>query len=138
APIDAGIAAFCDTCRACRIYCPADAIPDERSTVAGKDHLGNDRYVVDTGKCFPYFAKHEYCSACLPVCVYNHKEWARDFSGEPTQIFPTVVMFEPPKPCDSVPPEKRHLYSHVHRERTDKVLPRHARAGSTQNEKGFE
>jgi ferredoxin len=30
-PIDAGIAAFCDKCRACRIYCPANAIPDERS-----------------------------------------------------------------------------------------------------------
>ena len=52
-PIDAGIAKFCDTCRACRIYCPADAIPDERSPEAGKDHLGNDRYVVDTGRCFP-------------------------------------------------------------------------------------
>ena len=45
----------------------------------GKDHLGYDRYVVDTGRCFPYFAKHNYCSICLPVCVYNHKEWARDF-----------------------------------------------------------
>ena len=52
-PIDAGIAAFCDNCRACRIYCPAKAIPDERSPEAGKDHLGNDRYMVDTGKCFP-------------------------------------------------------------------------------------
>ena len=49
-PIDAGIAKFCDTCRACRIYCPADAVPDERSKTAGKDHLGNDRYVVDTGR----------------------------------------------------------------------------------------
>ena len=27
-PIDAGIAAFCDTCKACRRYCPANAIPD--------------------------------------------------------------------------------------------------------------
>ena len=80
-PIDAGIAKFCDTCRACRKYCPADAIPDERSPEAGKDHLGYDRYMVDTGRCFPYFAKHYYCSICLPVCVYNHKEWARDFEG---------------------------------------------------------
>ena len=68
-PIDAGIAKFCDKCRACRIYCPAKAVPDERSPEAGKDHLGNDRYIVDTGKCFPYFRKHNYCSACLPVCV---------------------------------------------------------------------
>ena len=62
-------------------FCPADAIPDQRSPAAGKDHLGYDRYVVDTGRCFPYFAKHSYCSICLPVCVYNHKEWARDFEG---------------------------------------------------------
>jgi hypothetical protein len=64
APIDAGIAAFCDTCRACRKYCPPAAIPDDPSPAAGKDHLGSD-----------------YCSICLPVCVYNHKEWGRDFEG---------------------------------------------------------
>ena len=87
-PIDAGIAKFCDACRACRKFCPANAIPDERSPEAGKDHLGYDRYVVDTGRCFPYFAKHYYCSICLPVCVYNHKEWARDFDGFHTKLFP--------------------------------------------------
>lgn len=121
-PIDAGIAKFCDACKACRIYCPADAIPDERSAEGGKDHLGNDRYMVDTGKCFPYFAKHNYCSACLPVCVYNHKEWARDFtSNQPTPIFPTVVFHEPlPTPTDAVPAEHRHAYPHVHREGNSK------------------
>jgi ferredoxin len=106
-PVDAGIAAFCDTCRACRLYCPADAIPDERSPEAGKDHLGNDRYMVDTGRCFPYFAKHGYCSICLPVCVYNHREWARDFDGFATGLFPAVVMEPPPAPVD-VPDEARH------------------------------
>jgi epoxyqueuosine reductase len=114
-PIDAGIAKFCDTCRACRIYCPADAIPDERSAAAGKDHLGNDRYVVDTGRCFPYFAKHNYCSICLPVCVYNHKEWARDFEGFQTKLFPTVVMAEPPPPVD-LPRDHRHGYEPLERE----------------------
>lgn len=99
-PIDAGIARFCDTCRACRKYCPADAIPDERTPAAGLDHLGNPRYIVDTGRCFPYFAKHNYCSICLPVCVYNHKEWARDFDGHSTRLFPMVVMHEPPPPVD--------------------------------------
>jgi ferredoxin len=108
-PIDAGIAAFCDSCRACRIYCPADAIPDERSPEAGKDHLGNDRYVVDTGRCFPYFAKHNYCSACLPVCVYNHREWARDFEGFQTDLFPKVLMLDPPPPAD-VPEDQRHRF----------------------------
>jgi len=114
APIDAGIAAFCDTCRACRIYCPPKAIPDHRSPAGGKDHLGNDRYVVDTGRCFPYFAKHNYCSACLPVCVYNHKEWARDFDGHQTGLFPDVRFPEPPPPVD-IAPERRHRYDPLDR-----------------------
>jgi len=114
-PVDAGIAAFCDTCRACRIYCPADAIPDDRSPEAGKDPIGKDRYIVDTGKCFPYFAKHNSCSICLPVCVYNHKEWARDFEGFQTKLFPKVIMHDPPPPTD-LPEEKRHHYIKLGRE----------------------
>lgn len=114
-PIDAGIAAFCDNCKACRRYCPADAIPDERSKEGGKDHLGNDRYMVDTGKCFPYFAKHYYCSACLPVCVYNHKEWARDFEGFKTNKFPVVNMEPAPQPCDTVDNELKHDYPKYNR-----------------------
>jgi epoxyqueuosine reductase QueG len=108
APIDAGIAKFCDSCKACRIYCPADAIPDERSNEAGKDHLGNDRYMVDTGRCFPYFAKDHYCSACLVVCVYNHKEWARDFEGFKTKLFPDLQLKEAPEPVD--PETDKHWY----------------------------
>ncbi len=114
-PIDAGIAAFCDKCRACRIYCPADAVPDHRSPEAGTDHLGNDRYMIDTGRCFPYFATHYYCSACLPVCVYNHKEWARDFEGEKTKIFPEVDMKPAPPPFDGVPREEKHFYPLIRR-----------------------
>lgn len=114
-PIDAGIAKFCDNCKACRIYCPAKAIPDERSPEAGKDHIGKDRYVVDTARCFPYFAKHNYCSICLPVCVYNHKEWARDFEGFQTKLFPEIIMEEPPPLVDSVPKEKRHNYNKLGR-----------------------
>ena len=109
-PIDAGIARFCDTCLACRKYCPANAIPDERSPEAGKDHLGYDRYVVDTGRCFPYFAAHSYCSICLPVCVYHHKEWARDFEGFKTKLFPTVVMDESPPPVDLPDVHRLHMY----------------------------
>ena len=114
-PIDAGIARFCDACRACRKYCPPKAIPDQRSPEAGKDHLGYDRYVVDTGRCFPYFARHQYCSICLPVCVYNHKEWARDFEGGPSKLFPTVLMPEPPPPVDLGDPGKTHVYVRLHR-----------------------
>jgi epoxyqueuosine reductase len=110
APIDAGIAKFCDTCKACRIYCPADAIPDERSSEAGKDHLGNDRYMVDTGRCFPYFATDHYCSACLAVCVYNHKEWAKDFEGFTTKLFPDLQLKESPHPVD--PNIETHWYPH--------------------------
>lgn len=112
-PIDAGIAAFCDICKACRIYCPAKAIPDHRSPEAGKDHLGNDRYVVDTGRCFPYFAKHNYCSICLPVCVYHHKEWARDFEGYKTKLFPDIDLQEPPAPVD--PEIAKHWYPILNR-----------------------
>jgi len=115
-PIDAGIAKFCDTCRACRRYCPAHAIPDHRSPEAGQDHLGHDRYVVDTGRCFPYFAKHDYCSICLPVCVYNHKEWARDFEGgQPTKKFPTVIMSEPPAPVDLDDATRSHVFVRLYR-----------------------
>jgi epoxyqueuosine reductase len=112
-PIDAGIAAFCDNCKACRIYCPAKAIPDKRSPEGGKDHLGNDRYVIDTGKCFPYFAKHNYCSVCLPVCVYNHKEWAKDYEGFATKLFPVVKMDPPPPTSD--PDIPRHWYPKINR-----------------------
>jgi len=114
-PLDAGIAKFCDACQACRKFCPADAIPDRRSPEAGRDHLGNDRYMVDTGRCFPYFAKHSYCSICLPVCAYNHREWARDFDGFQTRLFPTVLMPEAPPPVD-LPQEKPvHWYPRLSR-----------------------
>jgi len=114
-PIDAGIAKFCDACRACRKYCPANAIPDHRSPSAGPDHLGYDRYVVDTGRCFPYFAKHQYCSICLPVCVYNHKDWARDFDGCATTLFPQVLMEEPPPPADLADQSRLHWYPRLGR-----------------------
>ena len=113
-PIDAGIAKFCDNCKACRIYCPAKAIPDERSPSAGKDHLGNDRYVVDTGRCFPYFAKHNYCSICIPVCVYQHKEWAKDFEGFKTTLWPELKMDLPPAFVD--PECDTHYYEKLNRE----------------------
>jgi epoxyqueuosine reductase len=114
-PIDAGIAAFCDRCRACRKFCPADAIPDERTPEAGVDHLGYPRYVVDTGRCFPYFAKHQYCSICLPVCAYQHKRWARDMDGAPTRLLPMVVMPDPPPPVDPLEPGQCHSYVRLRR-----------------------
>lgn len=114
-PVDAGIAAFCDACRACRKFCPPGAIPDDRSPGAGTDHLGYDRYVVDTGRCFPYFAKYSYCSICLPVCAYNHKEWAKDFEGTPTKLFPKVIMLAPPPSADLQDEQRCHSYPRINR-----------------------
>lgn len=114
-PVDAGIAAFCDICRSCRKYCPAGAIPDDREESAQVLPQGQAPYKVDTGRCFPYFAKHHYCSICLPVCLYNHKEWARDFEGFQTRKFPEVTMEPPPPPCDEVSSEKRHDYPRLNR-----------------------
>jgi len=113
-PIDAGIAKFCDTCRACRKYCPADAIPDQRSPDMGVDHLGYARYVVDTGRCFRTSPRTTTVSICLPVCVYNHKEWARDFDGAPTRLFPEVVLKEPPAPVE-VPEDLCHAVNRLNR-----------------------
>ena len=108
APIDAGIGAFCDKCQACRIFCPADAIPDERSPEAGKDPQGNDRYLIDTGKCFPYFAEQKYCSSCLAVCAFKHKEWARVTTGE-VGPYPEVPFGEVPGPVD---PDLEHAHKY--------------------------
>ena len=71
--------------------------------------------MVDTGRCFPYFARHYYCSICLPVCVYQPKEWARDFEGFQTRLFPTVVMHEPPPPTRVMEGTRVHWYPKLNR-----------------------
>ena len=71
--------------------------------------------MVDTGRCFPYFARHNYCSICLPVCAYNHKEWARDFEGHPTRLLPVVVMEVPPPVVDLPSAQHSHAYPHLKR-----------------------
>lgn len=111
-PVNAGIGAFCDRCQACRIFCPADAIPDERSPGSGKDPQGNDRYMIDTGKCFPYFATHDYCSACLAVCAYKHKQWATLEDGS-IGPFPQVPFGDPSIVVD--PAEAKHNYPKIRR-----------------------
>lgn len=111
-PIDAGIGAFCDHCKACRMFCPADAIPDERSAVHGVDPQGNPRYVVDTGKCFPYFARANYCSACLATCAYQHKQWARLRDGA-VGPYPSVPFGNVPDPVE--PPAGAHEFPRLRR-----------------------
>ena len=128
APIDVGIAAFCDRCKACRKLCPADAIPDDRDPESGMDPIGKPRYVLDTGRCFPYFARQHYCSICLAVCAYRHKEWAKDFNGAQTTLSPNTVLAEPPPTVDPNPPAKVHdyprikvLYNRTHPDRKEGV-----------------
>ncbi|MBU3700052.1 MAG: hypothetical protein FGM33_08600 [Candidatus Kapabacteria bacterium] len=118
-PIDAGIGAFCDRCKACRIFCPADAIPDERSSDHGLDPQGNPRYIVDTGKCFPYFARANYCSACLATCAYQHKRWATLHDGSVGQ-YPTVPFGTVPPAVD--PDIPHHPYPQLRR---DSASPHH-------------
>lgn len=128
-PIDSGIGKFCDACRACRIYCPADAIPDKRLPEAGKDSFGNDRYKIDTGKCYPYFKTHDSCSVCLAVCVYQRKKWARNFVDDgPVKKFPEVLLGEAlgdyMPPFDEVPPKYRHSYPKLDRGIPKKLWPK--------------
>jgi len=51
----------------------------------------------------------------LPVCVYNHKEWARDFEGAQTQSFPTVIMLSSPPAADLPDADRRHVYPRIRR-----------------------
>jgi hypothetical protein len=62
-----------------------------------------------------FFAKHYYCSIYLPVCIYNHKEWARDFEGFQTKLFPDVRLEEPSSPVD-IDAKQRHFYNKLGRD----------------------
>ena len=88
---------------------PAHAIPDERRPEAGVDHLGNPRYVVDTSRCFPYFARHNYCSICLPVCL-QPQGWARDFEGHRRNSFHGRHGRSAATTRPDLPQPMRHVY----------------------------
>jgi hypothetical protein len=45
--------------------------------------------------------------------VYHHKEWAKDFEGFQTKLFPAVNMQEPPTPVD--PDINKHYYPKLNR-----------------------
>ncbi|MGD2089929.1 MAG: reductive dehalogenase domain-containing protein [Candidatus Aminicenantes bacterium] len=57
---------FCENCQACRRNCPAKAIDGKKDNHSG-------RFLVDTKRCFPYFASNYYCSLCISVCPFGHK-----------------------------------------------------------------
>lgn len=66
APIDYGVADYCDACKLCIKACPARAIPEERIWWRGV----LKRKINDT-KCFPYFERYEGCAICLKICPFH-------------------------------------------------------------------
>ena len=90
-----------------RIYCPVKEIPDERFQEAAEDHLGNYHYKVDTGNVSHILRTQSLLCACLPVGVYNHKEWAKVSEGFKTKLFRVVNMFTAPSPVDPDIPKHR-------------------------------
>jgi ferredoxin len=106
-PIDAGIAAFCDTCRACRLYCPPGAIPLPEPR-GGQDHVGRTATSWTQAGAFPT-SPSAYCSILPARLRLQPQEWARDFEGFQTVLFPRVVM-EPAPPFVDVPEDHRHAY----------------------------
>ncbi|MFQ6059263.1 MAG: hypothetical protein ACE5MB_10355 [Anaerolineae bacterium] len=78
-PREFGVQAFCDTCLRCWRACPAGAIALERCW-----RRGYYRYIVDTERCLPYFARTDGCGICLKVCSYTREtvEETRRISGK--------------------------------------------------------
>ena len=97
-----------------RIYCPVKEIPDERFQEAAEDHLGNYHYKVDTGNVSHILRTQSLLCACLPVGVYNHKEWAKVSEGFKTKLFRVVNMFTAPSPVD--PDIPKHVYPRIKRD----------------------
>ncbi len=96
APLDVGIARFCEGCHACRSACPPAAISDAR-----EDAPGGTRWLVDTDRCFPYFAANHYCGVCLAVCPFNRPAFR--------ELFRTGRAPLPKRPAISVRPLARRV-----------------------------
>jgi oligopeptide/dipeptide ABC transporter ATP-binding protein len=62
-PVDFGIPAICDACRACVERCPAGAIPARR-----RMHRGVEKAKLNTKRCWPVVARAEGCAICMKVC----------------------------------------------------------------------
>ena len=82
APCPEGIDDFCTKCQMCVSYCPGDAISHDKQEVRGVV-----RWVVDTGKCAPYFASYGACAICIQVCPLN----AKAFNGKFKQTFVEMI-----------------------------------------------
>jgi epoxyqueuosine reductase len=62
-PVDYGIHAICDLCKACVRRCPARAIPGKRLW-----HRGVYKAKIKTDRCLPTLARTEGCAVCMKVC----------------------------------------------------------------------
>ena len=67
-PIDQGIDAVCANCNVCTEHCPGDAISGDKQLIRGEE-----RWLVDTEKCAPYWGSYYSCGICLEVCPFNAK-----------------------------------------------------------------
>jgi len=78
-PVDYGIEAICDSCKACVRRCPSGAIPASR-----KMHRGVVKAKIKTERCMPTMAQTNGCAVCMKVCPVQrygleavHEHWER-------------------------------------------------------------
>jgi epoxyqueuosine reductase QueG len=62
-PVDYGVPAICDACKACVRRCPSGAIPSNR-----KMYRGVLKAKINTARCHPVVAQAEGCAVCMRVC----------------------------------------------------------------------
>lgn len=67
-PVDEGIDDVCANCNMCTEHCPGDAISGEKQKIRGED-----RWLVDTERCAPFWGSYYSCGICLEVCPFNAK-----------------------------------------------------------------
>lgn len=70
-PVDYGIPAICDRCRACVRRCPVGAIPAQRG-----QHRGVTKSKIKSERCLPVVAQTDGCAICSKVCpVQRYGLW---------------------------------------------------------------
>jgi epoxyqueuosine reductase len=62
-PVDYGVPALCDACKACVRRCPSGAISSKRAM-----HRGVYKAKIKTERCLPVVAQVSGCAICMKVC----------------------------------------------------------------------